>query len=163
MTHPFPFQVCTLPPDFLSKILNSVQIGLTNFSAEIQSLCLDFVQVMGNTVYLDQNPTSFMFGALQPFLKFILEMVLGQQVDSENNVECGKALFSLMCVYKEHYVQVVQSLIQLQKNPADAERLQKQFTDLTLNLELVNNRVTQFKFTERFYKFWANIGFLFMI
>lgn len=155
--------MCTLQSEFLQKILNSVQIGLTNFSAEIQSLCLDFVQVMANTVYLDQNPTSYMFGALAPFLKYIMEMVLGQQVGSENNVECGKALFSLMCVYKEQYVTVVQSLVQMQKSQENAERLQKEFSDLTHNIELINNRMTQFKFSEKFDKFLANIGFLFTI
>lgn len=118
---------------------------------------------MANTVYLDQNPTSYMFGALSPFLKYIIEMVLGQQVGSENNVECGKALFSLMCVYKEQYVTVVQSLIQSQKSQENAERLQKEFTDLTHNIELINNRMTQFKFSEKFDKFLANIGFLFTI
>lgn len=138
-------------------------MGLTNFSAEIQSLCFDFIQVMGNTVYLDQNPSSYMYGALQPFLKFILEMMLGQQVDSANAVECGKALFSLMCVYKEQYFQVAQCLIQMQKNPADGEKLQKLFAQLTENLELVNNRMTQFKFTDRFLKFSSNLGFLFII
>lgn len=118
---------------------------------------------MANTVYMDQNPTSFMYGALCPFLKYILEMILSQQVGSENNVECGKALFSLMCVYKEPYVATVQSLIQMQKNQADAERLQKEFTDLTAQIELINNRITQFKFSEKFDKFLANIGFLFTI
>lgn len=155
--------MCTLQPEFLQKILNSVQIGLTNFSAEIQSLCLDFLQVMANTVYMDQNPTSYMYGALCPFLKYILEMVLGQQVGSENNVECGKALFSLMCVYKEQYLSAVQALVQTQKNQADADRLQKEFSDLTQQIELINNRMTQFKFSEKFDKFLANIGFLFTI
>lgn len=157
------FQVCTLQTDFLQKILNSVHVGLTNFSAEIQSLCLDFLQVMAHTVYLDQNPTSYMYNALRPFLKYILEMILGQQVGSENNVECGKALFSLICVYKEDYITVVQSLIQMQKSQADAERLQKEFTDLTTQIELFNNRMMQFKFSEKFDKFLANIGFLFTI
>lgn len=138
-------------------------MGLTNFSGEIQSLCLDFLQVMANTVYLDQNPTSYMYSALCPFLKYIMEMILGQQVGSENNVECGKALFSLMCVYKEQYVSAVQSMIQMQKNQADADRLQKEFTDLTTHIELINNRMTQFRFSEKFDKFLANIGFLFTI
>lgn len=155
-------KVCSLQPEFLQKILNSVQIGLTNFSAEIQSLCLDFLQVMANTVYLDQNPNSYMYSALCPFLKHVLEMVLGQQVGSENNVECGKALFALMCVYKEQYVNAVQSLIQMQKSQSDADRLQKEFTDLT-QIELINNRMTQFKFSEKFDRFLSNIGFLFTI
>lgn len=156
-------QICTLQPEFLQKILNSVHVGLTNFSGEVQSLCLDFLQVMANTVYMDQNPTSYMYSALCPFLKYILEMILGQQVGSENNVECGKALFSLMCVYKEQYMVAVQSLVQMQKNQADMERLQKEFSDLTAQIELINNRVTQFKFSEKFDKFLANIGFLFTI
>lgn len=118
---------------------------------------------MAHTVYIDQNPESFMYSALGPFLKMVLDMILGQQVGSENKMECSKALFALICTYKEQYVQIVQGIIQQQKNTEEAERLQKEFTELTNGIDLINNRAAQFKFTDRFDKFLVNISFLFTV
>lgn len=156
--------ICTLQPDFLQYIFQSIQLGLTNFSPEVQSLCLDFLQIMANTVYTDQNPESFMYNALGPFLKVLLEIILGQQLVTENKVECSKALFGLICVYKEQYVPIMKEVISVQRRSStDIERLEKEFIDLTNNVNFTNQRAGQFKFIDKFEKFWVNIGFLFTI
>lgn len=141
--------------------MSAIEMGLTSFGSEVQSCCLDFLQIMGNTVYFDQNPESFMYSALMPFLKLLLDLILGQQVDSVNKTECSKALFSLICCYKEKFVELVGSILQAQTNPVHAEKLSTEFRELTNNVDLVNNRFSQFRFTERFDKFLVNIGFMY--
>lgn len=148
-------------PDFLKQILYSIEIGLVSFGSDVQTLCLDFLQVMGDAVRNDQNPNSFMYSALVGFLKILLDLILTQQVTSENKVACGRALFSLMTVYKEQYIQIVQQILQTQtqSDPVIAERLTKEFTELTQNFSLINSRPNQMKFLDRFEKFSTNIGF----
>ncbi|XP_059607910.1 exportin-4-like [Phlebotomus argentipes] len=154
-------KVCTLHPDLLTKLMASIEMGLTSFGSEVQSYCLDFLQILANTVYFDQNPESFMYTALMPFLKLLLDLILTQQVDSVNKTECSKALFSLICCYKEKFVELVSSILQSQTNPVHAGKLSAEFRELTNNVDLVNNRFSQFRFTERFDKFLVNIGFMY--
>ncbi|GAB0097174.1 LOW QUALITY PROTEIN: exportin-4 [Sergentomyia squamirostris] len=154
-------KVCTLQPDLLQKIMAAVEMGLKSFGSEVQSCCLEFLQIMGNTVYFDQNPESLMYSTLAPFLKLLLDMILTQQIDSVNKTDCSKALFSLICCYKEQFVELVQTILQSQQNPAHADKLSAEFRELTNNVDLVNNRFSQFRFTERFDKFLANIGFMY--
>lgn len=154
--------LCSLEPDLLKKMLYSVELGLTSFGGpDIESLCFDFLYVMGNAIHSDQNPDSFMYAATLPFLKILLDLILAHQLCSENKSSCGRALFSLMCVYREQYVQIVQTIIQSQKNQMDAERLSKEFTNLTHDINLINSRPIQIKFMNRFDKFLSNIGFVY--
>lgn len=144
-------KVCTLPPELLTKMLQSVEYGLRSFGTEVQSICLDFVQIMGKTVFFDQNPGSFMYSALLPFLKMLLEMILTHDIDADNKTEWSKALFSLICCYKTQYVQIVEQIIQA--NPANSESLSKAFSDLTNNMEITHSRVMQQAFIDKFDKF----------
>lgn len=152
-------KMCVLHPDFLKQILYSIEIGLVSFGSDVQTLCLDFLQVMGDTVRTDQNPTSFMYSALSGFVKIILDLILTQQVTAENKIACGRALFSLITVFKDEYVQIVQSILQSQSDPINAERLTKEFTEMTHDFNLINSRPNQMKFLDRFDKFLTNIGF----
>uniref|UniRef100_A0A7G3ART2 Exportin-4 n=1 Tax=Lutzomyia longipalpis TaxID=7200 RepID=A0A7G3ART2_LUTLO len=154
-------ELCTLPADLLTKFMGATEMGLTSFGSEVQSCCLELLQILGNTVYFDQNPESFMYTALMPFLKHLLDLILTQQIDSVNKTDCSKALFALICCYKEKFVELVQQILQSQTNPAYAEKLSTEFRELTNNVDLVNNRFSQFRFSERFDKFLVNIGFMY--
>ena len=142
-----------------------MELGLLTFCNEIQSLCFDFILIFANTIFFDKNPESFMYQSLLPFLKIVLEMILTQQVGTENKTGCAKALFSLMCCYKSEYVELVKQILEVQQqtNPVNTERLSKEFIELTRNCEITFNRITQSKFIDKFDKFFVNISFLFTV
>lgn len=154
-------KVCVLQPELLNNMLRSVELGLRSFGLEIQSICFDFLQIMATTVYYDRNQNSFMFNALLPFVRQVLEMIIMQEVGADNKNECSTALFTLICCYKEHYVRVVEMILSSLPNDENTTKLSKEFVMLTHNLELVNNRIKQSQFHERFEKFIVNISFLF--
>lgn len=155
------YKVCVLQPELLNNMLRSVELGLRSFGLEIQSTCFDFLQIMATTVYYDRNQNSYMYNALMPFLRMVLEMIIMQEVGSDNKNECSTALFTLICCYKDQYVQIVQSILQALPNPENAEKLSKEFEALTNNLDLVNNRIKQSQFLERYEKFIVNISFMY--
>lgn len=155
------YKMCTLEPELLNSMLQSVELGLRSFGVETQSTCLDFIQTLASTIYFDRNRNSFMSNALLPFLKMILEMIIAHEVDSDNKNECSAALFNLLCCYKEHYVQIVQAILPTIPSRESAEKLSKEFEALTSNFDLVNNRIKQSQFLERFEKFVVNISFIY--
>lgn len=142
-------------------MLQSIQLGLNTFSTDVQSICFDFLQVLVNRAQLKESPEEYVYNAVMPFVKIILEMVLTQDVDSDNKAECAKALFALICCYKEYYCQCVQHILQTVTNVEHAERLRTEFTELTTNIDLVYNRMTQNLFVEKFERFLLNIAFAF--
>lgn len=156
-------KVCSLQPELLNSILRSIELGLRSFGLEVQSTCLEFLQILANTVRLDQNPHSFVYGALMPFLRMVLEMIVNQDIGSDNKNVCSSALFALIHCYREQYVTIVQSLLQSLASVEQAERLSKEFIALTNNLDLTGNvnRLVQNQFAERYEKFIANISFMF--
>lgn len=79
---------------------------------------------------------------------------------SDNKNDCGKALFSLCCTYKDRYMQIFTQIIQARSNSEHVERLSKEFEELTRDIVLVVNRTNQNVFIERFEKFIVNISFL---
>lgn len=153
--------MCSLQPELLNSIFRSVELGLRSFGLEIQSICFDFLQIMATTVYYDRNPNSYMFSALLPFLRVILEMILTQEVGTDNKNECSTALFTLICCYKDHFLQIVQTILQSLPDSENIERLSTELLALTNNLELINNRLSQNQFHERFEKFIVNISFMY--
>lgn len=154
-------KVCVMQPELLNAMFRSIELGLRSFGLEIQSTCFEFLQIMATTVHYDRNPQSYMYGALMPFLRMVLEMIIMQEVGSDNKNECSTALFTMICCYRDQYTQIVQSLLQSLPHPENAERLSKEFIALTVNMELINNRTTQNQFHERYEKFIVNISFMY--
>lgn len=154
-------KICVLQPELLNSMLQSIQLGLRSFGLEVQSTCFEFLQIMATTVHFDRNPNSYMYSALMPFLRMTLEMIINQEVGTDNKSECSGALFTLICCYRDHYMAIVQNLLQALPNPENAERLSKEFIALTHNLDLINNRATQNQFLERYEKFIVNISFMY--
>lgn len=142
-------------------MLQSIQLGLNTFSTDVQSICFDFLQILVTGAQIKDSPDEYVYNAVMPFVKIILEMVLTQKVDTDNKTECAKALFALICCYKEYYCQCVQLILQTVSNPDHAERLRTEFTDLTTNIDLQHNRILQNLFVEKFERFLTNIAFVF--
>lgn len=155
-------KVCKLQPELLNSMLRSVELGLRSFGLEVQSICLDFLQIMAYTVRSDQNQQSFIYNALMPFLRMVFEMIINQEIGTDNKNECASALFALIFCYSDHYMAIVQNLLQSLPNPENAERLSKEFITLTDNLDLMSNidRITQNQFIDRYEKFVVNISFM---
>lgn len=154
------YKMCSLDPELVSSMLQSVDLGLRSFGVEVQSTCLEFIQTLASTIYFDRNRQSFMSNAMSPFFQLILEMLLRNEIDHDNRTECSSALFHLLCCYKEHYVQIVQAILSSIPSRENAEKLSKEFEALTNNFDLVNNRIKQSQFSERFEKFVVNISFM---
>lgn len=90
----------------------------------------------------------------------MLELILTQQIVDDNKIGCGRALFALICTYREQYVPIVQHIIQSQNDAQKSERLTGVFTELTNHIDLTNSRSMQMKFLVKFEKFNSDICFM---
>lgn len=152
--------VCSIANDFLAQILRSLDLGLNSFGMKIQSVCLEIINLLATNAFYDQNSESFLYSGLMPFLKLIFEMILTNDLDSNNRIECCRAMFTLMCVYRERYGQIVDSVLHGQPDLGLRERLAKEIGELVSVDEMHNNRTSHFLFKNRFDKFIANVAFM---
>lgn len=157
-------KVCALQPELLNSMLQSVEMGLRSFGLEVQSICFEFLHIIADTVRFDQNSQqSYLYNTLMPFLRMTLEMIINQEVGTDNKTECANALFALIFCYYDHYGAIVQNLLQSISNVGNAERLSKELATLTANWDLTRNidRIVQNQFADRYEKFIVNISFMY--
>lgn len=149
-----------LEPTFMQSIVQCMLMGLQAFGAEIQSVCLDLLQTFASNTYYDQNPESFMYGALRQCLQQLFGMILTHDIDTDNRSECCRALFTLLCVYRTQWEAVQEMLLLAYASnsaPAKVEQLRAELAELVLAESLYNNRSSHLQFGKRFETFWANL------
>ncbi|XP_031622473.1 exportin-4-like [Contarinia nasturtii] len=157
-------KVCALQPELLNSMLQSVELGLRSFGLEVQSICFEFLHIIADTVRFDQNsPQSYLYNSLMPFMRMVLEMIINQEVGTDNKTECANALFALIFCYHTHYGAIVQNLLQSVQDVGNAERLSKELASLTANWDLTRSidRMVQNQFADRYEKFIVNISFMY--
>lgn len=94
------YAVLQLPEPLLVNIFGTVHLGLTNFTPDVASLCLDFVAGFAvNMIQSQGEAPPVVHQLMQPFLRLILEMTLLQPLDSDLTSMAGSAVFPLMCCY----------------------------------------------------------------
>lgn len=152
------FQSIHVQPTFMANILQCTEQGLGSFGIDIQSVCLEIVNLLASNVYYEHNPESFLYVSLMPFVKRIFDMILAREIDHNNRTECCRATFTLLCVYRARCDQILEML--LQPFSAESERrkqLQREFNDLASPDNLYNNRNSHLQFSTRFEHFMANM------
>lgn len=157
-------KVCGLQPELLRSMLQSVELGLRSFGLEVQSTCLEFLHIIADTVRFSQSsPQSYLYSSLMPFLRMVLEMIINQEIGTDNKIETANALFALIFCYNEHYGAIVQNLLQSIPDVGRAERLSKELVTLTANWDLTRaiDRIIQNQFADRYEKFVVNISFMY--
>lgn len=142
----------------MTSILQSTTLGLNSFGIEIQAICLEIVNLMATTVYYDQNPESFLFSALMPFVRQIFDIILSHEIDSDNRTECCRAVFTLFCVYRSRFGEILDMLLEAQPTPQRREFLHKELSNMVRIEHLYNNRGSHLQFTSRFERFMANLS-----
>lgn len=157
----YPEKICNLPEDLLRQLLQSVELGLTQFGSVIVQACLDFLQGMATYVFRHSAQNTHFYRLLMPFLRLLLDMMLTHQINSDMISTASTCIFCLICCYQEQYNMYVQGLLSSQSDPLIAERLAAAFTQLTENIVLNCQRQSKLKFRDNFDKFIANVhGFL---
>ncbi|XP_064473290.1 exportin-4-like [Ornithodoros turicata] len=159
----YPNKICQLPENLFQNLMSSIQIGLTQFTAEVSSICLDFLSVLGIHVYKAKLFGSQAHHALEPFLKMVLEMVLLQPLDAELTQTAGNALFTLICCFHEQFQELGRVLVASQADAATGERLARALQALGLNSGTppAPDRAQRMRFRENFETFVADVrGFL---
>lgn len=157
----YPEKICNLPPDLLRTLLQSIELGLTNFGSDIVQACLDFIQGMATYIFRHKLLNSPIAEGLRPFLKILMDLTLSHQINSDSISTASTCIYSLMCCYQEDYQILVQSLIHMQSDPIIAERLAAAFTNLTSLVAMTCERQPKLRFRDNFEKFIANVhGFL---
>lgn len=157
----YPDKVCELQTDLLSKLLQSIQLGLTNFGSDVVTWSLEAIQLLATNIYKRSLQSSQMYIVLLPFLKLLIDLILSHQLPNDVSTHASLSLYSLICIYPEQYAGIVQNLIRLQEDPQIAERLANAFNDLTMGLKLNCERQSRMKFRDKFDKFIVNVhGFL---
>ncbi|KAI4457644.1 exportin 47-related [Holotrichia oblita] len=157
----FPEKVCNLPEELLTKVLISVEYGLTQFGSDIVQASLDFLQGMATYTYKNGMQNSNIHQKLLPFLKLLLDLTLSHQINSDIICTASCCIYALICCYGEQYNVFVQNLIQSQSDPLTAERLTAAFNQLMNNVPLDGDRFHKMKFRDNFDKFISNVhGFL---
>lgn len=152
------FQSIHVQPAFMGNILQCTEQGLGSFGIDIQSVCLEIVNLLASNVYYDQNSESFLYISLMPFVKRIFDMILAREIDHNNRTECCRATFTLLCVYRTRCDQILEML--LQQFAAESERreqLQREFNELARPDNLYNNRNSHLQFSTRFERFMVNM------
>lgn len=157
----FPEKVCNLPEELLTKLLISVEYGLTQFGSDIVQVSLDFLQSMASYTFKKGMQNTNIHPKLMPFLKLLLDLSLSHQINSDIIVTASCSIYDLICCYHEQYNMYVQNLIQSQTDSLIAERLTAAFQQLMDNILLNGERFYRMKFRENFDKFIKNVhGFL---
>ncbi|ENN71590.1 hypothetical protein YQE_11690, partial [Dendroctonus ponderosae] len=118
----YPEKIAALPHDMMVSLLQSIELGLTNFGTDIVQACLDFVQGMACYLFRHSNFDTPFAVALKPFLKLLMDLVLSHQINSDLISCSSTTIYSLICCYQDEYQALVQSLIQSQTDPMTAER-----------------------------------------
>lgn len=144
-------------PRFLLAIVQCLTMGLQAFGAEIQSVCLELLYTVASNVYYDQNPESYMYGALRPTVQLLFGMILTHDIDTDNRTECCRALFTLLCVYRAQYDAVQEMVLQAYGDQSKVEQLRHELGELVDKEALYNNRGSHQQFGKRFEKFLANL------
>ncbi|XP_073971711.1 exportin-4-like isoform X1 [Rhodnius prolixus] len=155
----YPEKIVMQSEELVKSILNSVQLGLQLFGQDVNSICCDFIQVLGSHVFNAGISKSFKY--LAPFVKILMDMILCRQFNSDVLSSAGVALFVLICCYQEEYQVCVQDWINTRTSPEVAQRLAECFNKLTANLVLSTDRQHKARFKEVFEKFVVEVqGFL---
>ncbi|XP_013778949.1 exportin-4-like [Limulus polyphemus] len=157
----YPAKVCQLPETLFKNLISSVELGLSSFTPEVATLCLDFITVLGIHIRRAGPEATTVSEELKPFLKIVLDMVLFQPLDSDLSQTAGTALFTLVCCFQNEYQGLVQALIASQHNSQNAQRLINAFNELTEGVNLVLDRHNRIKFKMNFDKFTTEVrGFM---
>ncbi|XP_014251089.1 exportin-4-like [Cimex lectularius] len=157
----YPKKILRQEPALLEGILQTVQLGLQSLGREINALCCEFIVALGTCIFSEDLGGSCKL--LVPFIKILMDMILCQQVNSSNFQNIGKALFVLMCCYKEEYQRSVQWWVDSQTDPAVAQRLANCFTQLTENIPLSIQRRNMAQFKESFEKFVVEVPLFLLV
>lgn len=153
------FQIIHIPQDLLKQILNSIDLGLKTFTQDIQSFCFEFIISLANAIYFEKDVNTPSYALLMPFHQTIFKMIFERYIDSENKIDCYNALFSLSCVYKDNFQNMMMALVASQQG-LQAQKLQQEYNNFFSSLDLSNNRTAKIKFTEKFDKFVTAVGFV---
>lgn len=157
----YPEKIINLPAGIQHTLLQSIELGLTNFGSDIVQTCLDFIQSMATYLFNEKLADSPFGQTMKPFLKRMMDLTLTHQINSDLTSAAGTAIYSLICCYPDEYRELVQSLIQMQTDPLIADRLAAAFNNLMMNVTLNCKRQAMLKFRDNFDKFIANVhGFL---
>lgn len=147
-----------IEPNFLDRILQSTQMALVAFGRDVQYVALEIINFLASRVYCEQDPDSYLYAALMPFVKRMFDMIAESEYDESNRTELGQATFMLLCVYRVRYDEIVEMLMQpFANDPERRKAMQLEFKTMAPQDMLHNNRVTQLQFSNRFDRFLANM------
>ena len=144
-------------------MLGSIELGLTSFTTEIESKCLEFLDVFANAVYFNQDPQALIAQLLQPFLKIMLDMIFGQKIDFNNTMDWYRTVFAIICCYPQLFQEMIKSFLheQHESHNEKGKDLAHESQVLLNNLDFVNNRMMKAKFCDRFDRFVTVVSLLY--
>lgn len=144
----------------LRQLLSSIELGLGSFTAEVEALCLEFLEIYASNVYFNQDKQAPMALLLRPFLKLMLEMIFGQKIDINNIMDWYRTVFVVICCFPDHFKELLSQFLseQFDSEQVMGEDLVRTSVALVNDIEFVNNRLTKSKFIERFDKFATKFG-----
>lgn len=149
-----------MPAELLNALFESINLGLRSFTFEIQSICFDCICSIASILSYDHRPQPHVVNAALIIFRTIIEMILVQEIGSDNKKECSSALFKLIRLYRDQYTQIVHSVLQKIPNEENVKRLNEEFANLGSNVHVSNFRSLQ-HFQERYEKFIVNISFIY--
>ncbi|KAL5234349.1 hypothetical protein ACI65C_001759 [Semiaphis heraclei] len=159
-----PMKLCIENVDIFKGVLTTIELGLTMFGHEITPMCTDFLQSAASFMYRHENRTMHeAYNLLKPFLKFLMELILSCQINSDALSSTGHALYTLICCYPDEFQQISMQLINDQTDASVIEKLHNAFTLLTTGIDFNGQHAMKCRFKNNFDTFTTNIrGFLFI-
>ncbi|XP_076291964.1 exportin-4 isoform X2 [Lasioglossum baleicum] len=129
----FSDKACSLPPELMRPMLESLEWGLFSTINGIPWLCCNIISYLAEHIYShtpNDHPRNQM---LAPFLKLLMTALFTQEIDEGFISAAHHPLYHLIICYQEEYKQLVQNILGAQSDQQIVHRLADAFTKLTAN------------------------------
>ncbi|XP_022081901.1 exportin-4-like isoform X2 [Acanthaster planci] len=158
----FPDKICLLAESLFNNFMASLEVGLTEYGADVTKMCLDGLATLAGHCVENQMTEGALFQAMRHFTEVVFKIVLMQTFDMELISSAAEAFYSLICCHQAKYTELVNVLLGSQSDPAICQRLAEAFSKLTPADEpLQMSRKNKVQFLSRLETFLFNVrGFL---
>ncbi|XP_065582120.1 exportin-4-like [Artemia franciscana] len=93
-------KIFELPPEMMTQILSSIEIGLTTYGPNVTSLCCDFLQAVALFIKRKNLQGSPLYQAASHFLKIMLDLIISGKISSELMTTASSSLYALITAYQ---------------------------------------------------------------
>ncbi|XP_071955681.1 exportin-4-like [Antedon mediterranea] len=127
----YPEKVTILSQDLFHNFMASLELGLTNFGADVAKLCFDGIASLCVHCHSLEDRNNPLWSALQGILKVMFNLLVLEPFETDLINPAAEALYGLICCHQAYYTELVNHLLSTQSDPTYYQRLAEAFNLLT--------------------------------